>query len=179
MKQVKNWFARPTIRSMALCGVMIALEVVLQRFCGISNAVIQLHFGFLPIAVIAFFYGPLYAGFGWAAADILGMLIFPTGGGGWYFGFTVSAFLMGVLFGVFLCRVKEKPLPRILAATLSVSLLITFCLDMFWLHLYWGNGFLALLPTRLIKIAVMIPLQALCLLGLQRLIMRAHLYDKF
>lgn len=170
---IKKYFFRPSVKTLAVTSIMIALEVVLHRFVGIQTPILQLNFGFLPIAAIAMLYGPVYSGFAWAVADILGMLIFPSGGG-WYFGFTVSAFIMGIIYGVFIFGVHKAPrrtrIIRISAAVLTIVVFITFALDMFWLHLYWGNAFSVLIIPRLIKCAVMLPLQIAVILGLAELI---------
>lgn len=52
---------------------------------------------------------------------------------------------------------------RISAAAVIVSVFINLGLDTLWLEILTGQGFIALLPARLIKCAIMIPLQILIL----------------
>lgn len=135
----------------------IALEVILTRFCSINTEILRIGFGFLPVAMVAMLYGPLWAGIAYTAGDILGMMIFPTGGG--YFpGFTLTAFLTGCTYGIFLYE-QPKTWFRIACAVLCVCLVLNLCLDTFWLHILYGQGFLVLLPTRIFKCAIMIPIQ--------------------
>ena len=38
---------------------------------------------------------------------------------------------------------------------------MNLCLDTVWLHILMGKGFFALLPTRIFKAAIMIPIQTI------------------
>ena len=135
---------------------LIALEVILTRFCSINTDILRIGFGFLPVAMVAMLYGPLWAGAAYAIGDLLGMMIFPTAG---YFpGFTLTAFLTGCVYGVVLYG-RPKTWLRILCAVLPVCLIINLCLDTLWLNITLGQGYLVLLPTRIFKCAVMIPIQ--------------------
>ena len=101
-------------------------------------------------------YGPLWAGAAYAIGDILGMMIFPSGA---YFpGFTLSAFLTGLVFGLVLYK-KDITWTRVLIASLIVVLGINLCLDTFWLHILMGQGYMAMLPARILKCAIAIPVQ--------------------
>ena len=99
-----------SVKKLVEISLLIALEVILTRFCSINTATLRIGFGFLPIAIIAMMYGPLSAGVAYALGDLLGMMIFPNGS---YFpGFTLTAFLTGVIYGLVLYR-KPKTWPRI------------------------------------------------------------------
>ena len=87
-----------SVKKLVEISLLIALEVILTRFCSINTATLRIGFGFLPIAIIAMMYGPLSAGVAYALGDLLGMMIFPSGS---YFpGFTLTAFLTGVIYGL-------------------------------------------------------------------------------
>ncbi|MGI6722480.1 MAG: folate family ECF transporter S component [Anaerovoracaceae bacterium] len=135
---------------------LVALEIILTRFLSINTPILRIGFGFLPVAINAMLYGPLWAGACYAVGDILGMLLFPTGA---YFpGFTATAFLTGLAFGLLLYK-HPISWPRSLAAAAVVVLLLNLCLDTFWLSILMGDGVWALIPTRLIKAAVMLPIE--------------------
>ena len=90
------------VKKLVEISLLIALEVILTRFCSIYTGVLRIGFGFLPVAIIAMMYGPISAGVAYAIGDILRMMIFPSGS---YFpGFTLTAFLTGVIYGVVLCK---------------------------------------------------------------------------
>ena len=146
-------------QKLIVVAFFIALEVILTRFCSINTDILRIGFGFLPVAMVAMLYGPLWAGAAYAIGDVLGMMIFPTGGG--YFpGFTLTAFLTGCTYGIFLYG-RPKTWLRITLAVLPVCLILNLCLDTLWLHILMGQGYLALLPTRIFKCAVMLPIQIL------------------
>ncbi len=169
-----NEKSRGNLCKIVIVAMMIALEIVLHRFLAYSTAVVQIHLGFLPIAAVAMLYGPIWSGVAWAIADFIGITLFPTGGGGFFPGFTLSLFLCGVVFGLFLYGGKRS-FWSVLAAVLINAVCFSLLLDTFWLKVYWGYGFLAMLPTRLIKVAVMVPIQLLLIPILQRLMRRAKL----
>jgi len=135
---------------------MIAISVVLTRFCSINTPILRIGFGFLPCALMGIMYGPLWAGAGYAIADILGMVIFPNGA---YFpGFTLTAFLTGLVYGFFY-RKGEVTLKTSIVPNLIVSFGLNLILDTIWLMILMGQGFWALLPTRIVKCIVMFVIQ--------------------
>lgn len=146
------------IRQLIIIGLFIALEVILTRFCSINTPIMRLGFGFLPVAMLSIMFGPVWAGVAYALGDLIGMMIFPTGA---YFpGFTLTAFLTGITFGILLYK-KNITFKRAFVAALLVCCLWNLCLDTYWLYLLTGKGILVLLPSRLIKIAFAIPVQTI------------------
>ena len=140
---------------------MIAIEIVLTRILSIQTPTIRISFGFIPIALIAMLYGPLYAGFVAAISDFLGIMLFPVVGA--YFpGFTLTAFLMGITYGLFLHK-HQKNMERIVAAVLIVVVVLQLGLDTFWIQIITGQGYIALLPFRILRTAIMIPVQIICI----------------
>ena len=144
-----------TIRLVTI-AFLIALEIILTRFCSINTPILRIGFGFLPVAMMGIMYGPVWAAIGYAVGDVLGMLIFPSGV---YFpGFTVTAVLTGFVFGFFLHNKDKITWKTVLPASLIVILVLNLCLDTFWLSILMGDGFIALLPTRIFKCVVMFPI---------------------
>jgi len=141
---------------LVVMAFMIAISVVLTRFCSINTPILRIGFGFLPCALMGIMYGPLWAGAGYAIADILGMVIFPNGA---YFpGFTLTAFLTGLVYGFFY-RKGEVTLKTSIVPNLIVSFGLNLILDTIWLMILMGQGFWALLPTRIVKCVVMFVIQ--------------------
>ena len=89
-----------------LCGLFIALQVVLGRWLAIDVVFMRISFVFVPIALGGAILGPLWNGLICVAADIAGFVLFP-GQGAFFPGFTLSAFLTGYTYGFFL----KTPLP--------------------------------------------------------------------
>lgn len=147
---------RSNTQKLVITAFFIALEIILTRFCSINTDILRIGFGFLPVAVIGIMFGPLWAGAAYAVGDVLGMMIFPTGS--FFPGFTLTAFLTGTVYGIFLHR-KTPSLKTIIVPVLIVCLGINLFLDTLWLSILFGQGYLALFPARIIKCVVMIPVQ--------------------
>ncbi len=150
---------RSDLKRIVTIGLFIAIEIILTRFCSINTPILRIGFGFLPVSMLAIMYGPLWAGAAYAIGDVLGMMIFPTGGD-YFFGFTVSAALTGLIFGLVLHK-KAITYPRALIAACIVCLGVNLIVDTYWLYLLTGQGFWVLLPARVIKVAFAIPVQTL------------------
>lgn len=139
-------------------SLFVAMYVVLTYLIPVIKIdIIRISFGFVPQAFASMLFGPLIGGIGSIAGDLLGMLIAPSGP--YFAGFTLSAFLTGMIYGVFLFN-KPKTLVRITLAVLCVTVFIDICLNTYWLTILLGKGYMAILPARIIKSAVMLPVQA-------------------
>ncbi len=150
---------RYNLRATVFMGVFIALEVVLTRFLSIQTPIVRIGFTFLPVAVSAMMFGPVYSGIAAALADILGMILFSSGGA--YFpGFTVTAFLGGVIYGLLLYK-KPKSFWRISLAVVIISIFVNLGIDSVWIWMITGKGLMAILPARVIKCIIIIPLQVI------------------
>ena len=136
-------------------GVLCAIEIVLSCFLSINAWNLRIGFSFVPIAIAGMLLGPLPAGIVAAVADVLGAILFPTGP--FFPGFTLTAFLTGVIWGIFLYR-KQTPL-RILFAVLINQLILSFLLNSLWISVLYGSPFMPLLATRIIQTAILIPVQ--------------------
>lgn len=146
------------LTKLVLMSLFIALEIILTRFCSINTPILRIGFGFLPIAMLGIMFGPLWAGLAYAIGDFLGMMIFPNGV---YFpGFTLTALLTGIVFGLMLHK-KNITYVRVFFTALIVCGILNLCLDTLWLHIMMGKGFLALLPARITKVAFAIPIQTI------------------
>ncbi len=146
------------VQQIVIIAFLIAMEIILTRFLSINLPILRIGFGFLPVAICAILYGPVWAGIGYAIGDVLGMLIWPSGP---YFpGFTLTAFLVGLTYGLILYR-KEISWPRVSITACTVIVLFTVFLNTLWISILYGKGFVGLLPTRLAEAAVMIPIQIL------------------
>lgn len=154
-KNEEVFFMKNT-RVIILMGLLIALDVVLTRFLSIQLLTLRIGFGFIPVALAAIMFGPILGGVTAAAADIIGMMLFPNGA---YFpGFTLSAFLSAAIYGVYLYR-KPKSILRIGLAVLTIILIIDISLNTVWLTMLYNKAFFVILGPRVIKNLIMIPVQ--------------------
>ena len=66
-------------RSITALGLLVAVEIVLSRFCSINAWDLKIGFSFLPVAVAAMRLGPLEAAVVAAVSDFVGAVLFPIG----------------------------------------------------------------------------------------------------
>lgn len=159
-----------TTEMIVVIAFMVALEIVLSKLVSVNISFLRIGFGFLPIAILAILYGPIWAGIGYAIGDVIGGFLFPTGA---YFpGFTVTAILTGAIFGVMLYN-KKVTFVRALVASALVCILCNLLLNTFWLTFILGKGFTVLLASRAIKEVVAIPVMAVLIVLVDKTVMKA------
>ncbi|MBR0397765.1 MAG: folate family ECF transporter S component [Eubacterium sp.] len=142
-------------RQLVIMGVMIAMEIVLSRFLSINAWNVKIGFSFVPVVITAMLYGAVPAGIVGAAADFLGAVLFPIGA---YFpGFTLTAFLTGMVFGFFLF--KQRTLPRIAGAVLINQMIFGLFLNTFWISVLYGSDFRALFAVRAVQALILTVVQ--------------------
>jgi ECF transporter S component (folate family) len=144
-------------QKLVLVALFIAMEIVLTRMLSIETPIMRIGFGFVPIAVCAMMFGPVRAGAAGAISDIIGVALFFRGGTP-FLGFTLSAILVGVVFGLFLHKSKGHWFPIMCAAAIN-SFLIGMLLNTYWLTILTGNPFLYLLPTRIVQALIIFTIQ--------------------
>jgi len=142
-------------RTLAVMALLIALEVILSRFLSINAWNIKIGFSFVPVVIAALLLGPVCAGTVAALADFIGAVLFPIGA---YFpGFTLTAFLTGLVFGLFLY--PKQSLARIAGAVAVNQLLLSLLLNSFWISVLYGSPFAPLLATRTVQCAILTVVQ--------------------
>ena len=147
------------LKKVTVTAVLIAMEVVLSRFCSINTVYLKIGFGFVPVAFCAMIYGPLWAAACGAAADFIGAVLFPVAA---YFpGFTLTAALIGAVFGLFLfSEGKIGFWRRIVPACAINCIAFSFGLNSFWIHML-GAAYAAILPMRAVQCVVTLATQLL------------------
>lgn len=140
-----------------MIALLTALEIVLSRFLSISMWNIKIGFSFVPVVLAALLLGPLGGALVAALGDFVGAMLFPIGP---YFpGFTVSALLTGLVYGLFLYR--KATLPKVVASVCITQLGISLFLSTLWISMLYGTPYIALLPTRLGQAVLMTAVQIL------------------
>ena len=151
-KELKN------IENLTMCAMLMALTIVISSFTIAIGDYIKIGFSFIASELAYMLFGPVVGAIYGGAADILTYMIKPTGS--YFFGFTLSAILGGVIYGIFLYK---KPISfwRILLVKAIVAVVINMLLGTYWLSLLYGKGFLVLFPARAIKNLVMLPINSI------------------
>ncbi len=147
---------------LASLAMLTALEVVLSRLVPVvSSQQIKVSFAFLPVAVAAYLYGVKGGALVAGVSDVIGALMFPVGD--FFPGFTVTAILEGVCFGIFLGKKfdgKLNPFFRSFVPVLITQLLCSLALNTFWISYMYHSPYLGVLIPRIVQTLVMIAVQS-------------------
>ena len=153
-------------RTVVYLAVLIALEIVLNRFVSINTPVVKIGFAFLPIAVAGIIFGPIPAAIVAAIADLLGAILFPNGT--IFLGITLTAFLKGLSWGLFLH--KKQTVATIVPAVLVDQIILSYLLNSFWLSILMGTPYKAMLATRIVQTAILIPVEFVVIFAIARVL---------
>ena len=103
-------------KSLVFCALMLALQVILGNVTSIQlGPTLRISFQYLASAATGLLLGPGPALLAAAGADLIGFLIRPMGT--YFFGFTLSAAVSGLIYGLFFYR-RDVRLWRVLLAKL-------------------------------------------------------------
>lgn len=138
----------------AYTALLVAMQIVLGNLLQIPLPAKQFNFGFLPMAVAGAFFGIPSAMIVGALGDFFGAHLFPAGA---YFpGFTLSAALVGLMYGLVLYRHQANWL-RIGTACLLVAAL-NLMLNSYWLTFFIPKGYWVLVGGRALTYLIDIPI---------------------
>ena len=169
------------VRTLAMAGILIALNIVLNMFTVPITPQLRISFGFIATTAIGMLFGPFVAVPAAAVCDVLGWLIHPTGP--YFYGFTLTAMLNALICS--LIFFEEHDRQRILreterngrrwtrlsllslASRILVNGISNTLLNTFWLSQLYGKTMEALLPARALKNLIMtVPETVLLVLAL-------------
>lgn len=153
-------------------AMFIALNVILNYFNIMIGTTLRIGISFLPIAVCGMMYGPMIGGMAGMVGDILGYITKPGSGDFYFMGFTISAFCVGFLFGMFLYR-KQITLIRVAAAVLMYTILISLILSPIWLYMMYGSALFAL--PRVYKAALQYPINVVMVYTVTKYLSRCNI----
>lgn len=170
---------RFTTRQMTLASMLIALQVVLGKLSVGDPTVVKVGLGFIATALIGYFLGPWIGGLAMVINDLIsntilssGTLFFP--------GFTLSAFISGVIAGMFLYNQKIT-WQRVLVYEFFQILVTNVIFTTLWIYLMslssssTGRTFMALLTVRLPKEVITWPIEALIVFVILRQVSKINL----
>lgn len=146
-----------------LAALLIALNVILERFLAYSVWNQTISFGFIAVAFAAAFLGTPYsvavAGFG----DLIGSLLFPFGA---YFpGFTVTNCIYGLILAEFIYK-NATPIKIVIGVILN-KIVCSLILNTLWISIMYRGGvdaFFIVLPTRIPGAAIMTAVELIVIL---------------
>lgn len=154
------------LKNITATAMLLALEIILSRFLSYSVWNSKIGFGFVAVALCGLLFGPVYALILGGLADFLGAVLFPIGP--YFFGFTLTAMLTGLCFGIFLYK-KANAL-KILLCVFINQFILGLVVNSFWIHLLYGTPFSAVLISRIPQSAILLAVQFVTILVLNKLV---------
>lgn len=145
------------VRCITLLGMLGAISIVINYFLTyLPTEALKISFNFLPNEFAYYLFGPVVGGVYGAALDILSFIVRPTGP--YFYGFTLSSILTGILFGFILYK-KPLSLRRIIIAKIIHMITISLLLNTYWLTILYGYHFTTILLGRSIKALIALPIE--------------------
>lgn len=146
-------------QSLAVCGMLLALRIVIGYFSNLTLAIspdIKIGFSFLPVAIAGILCGPVASGIIGALGDLFCFLLAPMGA---YFpGWTINGLLVGLLYGIFLFESK-KFIPSLVICEIMSGLFVEIVLGSLWLYIQYSKAFWITAGARGIKTLIAIPIE--------------------
>ena len=154
-------------KDVTVLAMLVALNVVMAELLKfpIIPKVLELSFGFVPIAVAGMLFGAIPAMVVAVIADIIGALIFSSGD--FFFGYTLTALLTGLFYGLLMHK-KDADWKRAAIAQALVSLVCFAGLNTLWAYVMGYARTSQYIVTRLTVNAIAYPVYVLILLLLMR-----------
>lgn len=160
------------VRKIVLSGLLLAAAIVINRFLSINTSILSIGFTFVPLIFAGIILGPKYSTIIAGLTDLIGALLFPTGP--YFIGFTISSLLTGLIYGIFLydkeLKVDKKFIIKLLLTIIVICVLINGCLNSMWIIIMYKKTSYAIIPTRIVKELIMIPVEFITTLGLSKLL---------
>ncbi len=149
---------------------------LLTAMCFVLSSYLSLHlapnliigFGVIPIIVAAMLYGGVNAGVCYAISNLLRVAFGGYGFSPYDIPLTLICFLTGFVYGFFLYK-KEVTWVRVLIPTVITCLVFNLVGNTYFMAQLLGQGFLAMLPARVVKNVVMIPVNVFIILAISKI----------
>lgn len=148
-----------SLNIMLRVAILIALDVLLMNYLGIHTPYFKIGFSFVPVVLCGMLYGAKWSTVCAGVGDLMNCFLGPYG---WYPPLTLSACLMGWIYGAVL-KGRSSSLPAILLAVGAVQILISMLLNTWFLSLLYTAPYFELMLTRVPQVLLMLPVQTVVL----------------
>lgn len=162
------------VRTLILLALLVSLGVIFTRFSIMVLPSVRIGFRDVPIILAGILFGPVAGMVTGIAADLIGFLVGSTGA--FFYGFTISAALVGLIPGLVFMGEKRSqyPIVKIILAVVLVEMGVSLFLNTYWLTVMLGKAFWSLLPLRVLARIIITPLEVLILTAVIRALHKAN-----
>lgn len=167
-------------KKIILAGLLLATTIILNRFLSIKTPIVVISFAFIPIMLSGMLLGPMWTMLISGLADLIGALLFPFGA--YFVGYTISSTLSGLIYGLFLQRkynkTNKKLLLNLIISSLIVLIVCNGILNSVWIYITTKKAIAVILPTRLLKQIIMLPINVIVMFSLNLGLEKMGAYKK-
>lgn len=144
-----------SLRSVCQCALLVALEVVLNRFCSIQTPFLKIGVSFIAVVMGAMAYGPVGGAVVGGLGDMIGALLFPFGP--YHPGFSLCGAAIGAVYGFYLFigsghfenRLHLRFFPNVVVSVLINCVVFSLLINTLWIsQLYDENSYMGYLISR-------------------------------
>ena len=140
-------------------ALLTAMQIILARYLAIPvTESMRFTTSFIPVVIAARRFGVVGGMAVYGVGDFLGAIIFPAGGA-FFPGFTVTAVISGLIYGLFLS--KKGGIVRIVLSVLTSQIVCTLLMNSYWLSMLYGSEFSAIFVSRIPQALIMSIIQIL------------------
>ena len=159
-------------KKIILTAVLIAMQIILSRFLSIKTPILKVSFAFIPSILCAIWLGVKWTVLLNVLGDIIGATLFPTGA--FFIGYTISTAISGLIYSVLVYKKQDNSFTdkqfiiRLIISVILVTCISNIGLNTLWISITTGKAFIVLLGTRIIKELIMIPIQIVVILFIEK-----------
>lgn len=143
------------VKNLVLASLLIAVHLLLDLFTIQILPTLHLSFEFLASSTIGMLFGPSIGALCGALGDIINYILNPKGA--FFPGFTISAVVVGIIYGLVFYK-KKVTILRCIAAVVLTKLIVDIGLNTVWLAVLYNKAFMVLIGARIVKNLIMIPI---------------------
>lgn len=180
MSKKENIFSRSlkelkSTRCLALTALLIAINIALDLL-GLTIKLppnLRIGFGFLCNAAVGMLFGPVVGMMAGVCTDVLGYFAGNLTMGAYFPGYTLTAIVGGLFWGLWLYP-RKVSIWRAVGAKACINLFCNIGLNTLWLTITGGKAMGALLVLRVPKNLLMLPVEAALLYFGMKLVLRLY-----
>lgn len=145
-------------RALTVCAMMMALNIILGYFTLRFTEFLRIGFSFVTQPVVGMAFGPLVCGITGMVQDVISLALNPTGA--YIPAYTLSVGVSGMFYGILLHN-KKITLWRVFLTEFLVIFVGNILLNSMALAPTVASGFVGILPSRILKNLLLLPIQTM------------------
>lgn len=147
-----------SVKTLTTAALLMAVSVVLGYFTIEAGPYLKIGFGSIVNQFVYYLFGPVVGVFYGTVLDLVKFVVKPTGP--FFPGFTLNAAVAAIIYGTFFYG-RRLTFKRVLLVHLLVVIVCNVWLNTLFLSMMSGKAMMVLLPLRLLKNAVMWPVDSI------------------